>query len=101
MTDIDILNRMIKDAAKIQASEVYEKKAVTLIEDQTRNSKVEISGIPSNAIIIKIDSFPPPEHIFSCSKGECKRADFAIIAESKGKKRILYMAECQRKGTFG
>jgi len=88
MSDIDILHRMISEKSKIQPSK---RNTVTLTEANEKDSIVEISGIPSNSIIIKIDQFPPPEHFFSCIKGECKRADYAIIAESGKRKRILFI----------
>jgi len=88
MSDIEILQQMISKKAKIQVSK---RKIVTLTEFQETDSRVEISGIPSSSIILKMDSFPPPEHFFACSKGECKRADYAIIAKSGNKKRILYI----------
>ncbi|KPA17788.1 hypothetical protein MHK_001989 [Candidatus Magnetomorum sp. HK-1] len=91
MTDIDILNQMISDKAKVPMVQHNKKQSVTLVENQAQDSSIEISGIPLNAIIIKIDSFPSPDHLFAGSKGECKRADFAIIADSGKKKRILFI----------
>ena len=38
---------------------------------------------------IKINKFPSPDKLFSGTNGECKRADFAIIADNGKKKRIL------------
>ncbi|ETR66270.1 MAG: hypothetical protein OMM_05730 [Candidatus Magnetoglobus multicellularis str. Araruama] len=91
MTDIEILDQMISDKAKVPMGVHNNKQSVTLIEDKVPDSRIEISGIPLNAIIIKIDSFPSPDFLFAGSKGECKRADYAIISESGNKKRILYI----------
>ncbi|MFZ4438679.1 MAG: hypothetical protein ACOYOS_09655 [Syntrophales bacterium] len=82
---------MIKDAAKVPITIEDSKTSVTLQEPQAPDSSIDIAGIPSDAIVIKVDTFPSPDFIFCGSKGECKRADYVIIADSGGKKRILYI----------
>jgi hypothetical protein len=90
MSDIDILQEMIKDTAKVAPVEnIYGKRKVALTEPQQSNSSVDISGLPDNAIAIKADAFMSPDTVFSGSKGECKRADFVIIADANGKKIII------------
>lgn len=90
MSDLDILHQMIKDAVKVSLVGKYNKKQVTLTEPQQSNSAVTIYGIPDNAIVIKADAFKSPDTVFNCSKqGECKRADFVIIAETGQKKVII------------
>nr|VFJ77013.1 MAG: hypothetical protein BECKFW1821C_GA0114237_11145 [Candidatus Kentron sp. FW] len=86
--DIGILQEMIKDSAKIP-----DKKQVTLIESKDpKNRKVTISGLPDDAIVIKADEFTPLDTVFECSKGECKCADFIIVANT-GKKRVIIYIE--------
>jgi hypothetical protein len=52
-------------------------------------SGVKISGVPEGTLAIKIDKFSSPDKLFSGTNGECKRADFALIADNGKKKRIL------------
>jgi len=42
-----------------------------------------------NVIVIKADQFKAPDTIFRGDHGECKRADFVIIADTRKKKIIL------------
>ncbi len=91
MTEMEILDQMIKDAAKISLKMKHGKASVKLDEPDAPDSSVVIAGIPPNAIVIKVDAFPAPDAVFACSKGECKRADYVIIADTGRKKRILYI----------
>lgn len=91
MSDIAILKEMIKESATVPLVEdSYGKKQVTLREPALPNYFVTIRGMPSDdqVIIIKVDDFTSPEAIFCGSKGECKRADFVIIADT-GKKKVI------------
>ncbi len=90
VSDIDILDKMIKETAKVKLGKnKYGKKQVTLVEPQQPSSSVTISGIPDKVIIIKADAFQSPDTVFNGSNGECKRADFIIIADTNKKKVIL------------
>lgn len=91
MTDIQILHELIKESARVpfDNNQDKNKKEIKLTEPQHSNSSVTIYGLPDNAIIIKADMFKSPDTIFAGSKGECKRADFVIIADAKSKKVIL------------
>jgi hypothetical protein len=91
MTDIDIINEMIRSTAKIPLEENYGRSFVKLVEPQTSDSSVTISGIPSNAVVIKADAFRSPDTIFTGLRGECKRADYIIISDTGQKKRLLYI----------
>ncbi|VFM99760.1 MAG: hypothetical protein BECKG1743D_GA0114223_103622 [Candidatus Kentron sp. G] len=46
----------------------------------------------TRAVTIKADRFPSPDPVFACSRGECKRADFIIVADT-GRKRIILCIE--------
>lgn len=85
MNDFLILNELINNNALVPIETgSYGRLKVTLIEPENREFpeyKVDINGIPKNAIVIKIDEFPTPKPLFKNSKGECKRADFAIITD--------------------
>ena len=91
MDSVVLLRRMIKETAQVALDVHGDKSSVELIEPQEPDSKVRIRGIPADAIVIKMDSFPAPDALFSCDKGECKRADYAIVAAQGTKKRILYI----------
>ncbi|MBN1983183.1 MAG: hypothetical protein JW795_16735 [Chitinivibrionales bacterium] len=88
---IGILGQMIHDHAKIGLFQRYDKHSVRLEETQQRDSAVEIRGLPANAVVVKMDSFPAPSGFFTGIKGECKRADYAIFAEVAGKKRVVFI----------
>lgn len=98
VSDIYILHKMIKDNAKISPEETYSKLKVVLSEPQHPNSSATISGLPNNAITIKVDTFKSPDTIFNCSNGECKRSDFVIIADTGNKKVILHIEIKMTKG---
>ena len=91
MPDIETLNTMIHTDAKVPLVNCYDKASVVLKEDKAPDSTVKIKGLPQNAVVIKIDDAFKNDQFFSGSKGECKRADYAIIADTGKKKRILYI----------
>lgn len=98
MTDIDIFHRMIKKEAKMPIEDNYGKKIVRLTEPQHPISSVTIFGLPDNAIVIKADKFESPDVIFNNEKGECKRADFVIAADT-GTDKVILCIEIKAKAT--
>ena len=99
MSDIAILKEMIKQSATVPLVEdSYGKKQVKLTEPALPNWFVTIRGMPNDdqVIIIKVDDFTSPKAIFGGSQGECKRADFAIIADT-GKKKVILCIEMKAK----
>ncbi len=96
MSDVNILNEMIKDTAKVKVSvDNYGKNKVTLREAKGSahaEYAVTIFGIPDEAVVIKADAFEPPKSVFNDSKGECKRADFVIVADM-GKEKVIICIE--------
>lgn len=91
MDSVSLLKQMIKASAQVALEVRGEKASVELCEPQASDSKLRIRGIPADAIVIKMDSFPAPDAVFNCQKGECKRADYVIVAAFPTKKRILYL----------
>lgn len=89
MPDLVILHQMIKDAAKLPLKGNNGKNQVTLTEPLQPELSVTIHGIPDNAIVIKADAFKSPDTVFDGSQGECKRADFVIVADTDKSKVIL------------
>jgi hypothetical protein len=91
MSDIAILKEMIKEDATVPLEEKNGKNIVTLIEPDLPDCFATIYGMPHNdeVIIIKADKFKSPDIVFIGSKGECKRADFIIVADTDTQKVIL------------
>lgn len=91
MSDIAILNEMIKDLARVPVElDAFGKTYATLVEPQDPSSNVTIYGLPADAVIIKADVFDI-RSVFKGTKNECKRADYVVIADTGTKKRILYI----------
>lgn len=98
MPDLDILNRMIKDSARVPLSNHYSKMKAELTEPAHSPSSTVIYGIPENTLIIKVDAFLSPDAVFVGSKGECKRADYVIVSNEGGRKLIVYIEMKATKG---
>ncbi len=52
---------------------------------------MEIRHIPSDAVIIIADKFPEPNGVFHGSRGECKRADYIVLAEKNSRTVAVYI----------
>jgi hypothetical protein len=100
MSDIAILREMIKDTAIVPLVKTNYNNKVTLEEKEKEetnkqsNYTFDILGLPNedNAIVIKIDdSFKSPDNIFYGKKGECKRCDYAIVADIDNEKLIIFV----------
>jgi hypothetical protein len=94
MSDISILKDMIKDIATVPLKDriegTKEKYSVSLEEPQCNYSVViDEMPKPDEVIIIKADTFSASREVFKGSKGECKRADFVIIANTNLERVIL------------
>jgi len=98
MDDIDILNKMLNENTKITLINKYGKNKVILTEPKHPNSKITIRSLPERVIVIKADYFKSPDSVFNCSRGECKRADFIIIANWNTNKIILIIEMKTTKG---
>ncbi|MBK8509626.1 MAG: hypothetical protein V9G63_04990 [Candidatus Competibacter sp.] len=98
MSDFDVLRKMIKDSSRLELDDYYSRNQVTLCEPQDSDYSVCIRGLPEDTVIIKADDFRSPDTIFKGEHGECKRADFLIIAESNDKVFILIIEMKRRKG---
>ncbi|NEQ99339.1 MAG: hypothetical protein F6K30_21970, partial [Cyanothece sp. SIO2G6] len=84
MSDIALLKEMIKEAATVS----LKGNKVTLEEPAVPDCSVTIQGMPDEdeVIVIKADAFQSPDTVFVGSQGECKRADFVIVADTGAKK---------------
>lgn len=100
MTDLELLNKMIKASARIAVESHYRNYKVVLSETKCPSSKVEIRNIPQDAVIIVADKFPQPDGIFDGARGECKRADYIIVAEKDGCTVAVYIEmKCTNSAT--
>ncbi len=101
MGDIEILQAMILDAAKVPLESNGNRNRVILREPDLPDCSVTINGMPSDdqVIVIKADAFVAPRTVFAGSKGECKRADFIIIANTEVKKVIICIEMKAKAGT--
>ncbi len=96
MPDIEILLEMIKDDARLGVVNCNGKNQVTLVEPQNDKGSVVVFGLPDDIVVIKADMFTSPDSVFCGSKGECKRADFVMVANS-GKKRVIVCIEMKAR----
>ena len=94
MSDFEVLRDLIHDNMLAPIHEHYGKKTVVLKEpgnQQQSAYSLKIRDIPDDTIAFKADAFPPPNRIFKGSKGECKRADFIVIASTNKTNWIVYI----------
>ena len=92
--DLNILRELIKDEALVTVEkDEYGKNFLELREREEGGSgyEIKVHNLPGDTIAIKSDMFPPPGKIFRGNRGECKRADFVIIAKDGRKNWIIYI----------
>ena len=94
MADFDILRDLIRDAV-LASVECQNKKKILVLEEpgdhQQPAYSLKIHNVPDDFIAFKVDAFPAPKNIFRNDKGECKRADFVIIASNDKVSWIVYI----------
>ena len=100
MSDFDILRDLIKTEALALAEDEYNKKIIVLEEsgNQQPEYSLKIRNVPDDIIAFKADAFPPPNNIFKNSKGECKRADYVVIASDNRANWIVHIEMKSGKG---
>ncbi|MGB5770925.1 MAG: hypothetical protein WBM32_13810, partial [Crocosphaera sp.] len=96
--DLNILDEMIQDEARIQLTDNHGKKQVILPEVQGKY-EITIRNVPENTIVIDPEKFESPKTIFKGDKGECKRADYIIISHENKKKIIIILEMKAGKAT--
>jgi len=95
MSDIAILKEMIQETATVSLeNDLDGRNKVILREPKPPNYYVTIRGMPDddNVIIINPEEFKSLDTIFKGNRGERKRADFIIIADT-GKKKVILCIE--------
>ena len=86
---------MLSEGAQVRLQQVAGNTSVELKDKQAKTT-VEITDIPHNSIVIRAETFKPP-NILKSLKGQRKRADFAIVSNMKGEKWIICIET--QKGT--
>lgn len=93
--DLNILRALIKGEALVTVEkDNYDRNFLELKECGGGGSseyKIKVLNPPGDTIAIKSDMFAPPKKIFRGERGECKRADFVIIAKDGRKNWIIYI----------
>jgi len=94
MSDIAILKEMVRDCAivELESKKEYKRDSYLLkLEENQDNYSFVVNGMPKpdEVIVINLDEFFDVRKIFTGSKGERKRADFIIIANTTTEKVIL------------
>ncbi|OQW91652.1 MAG: hypothetical protein BWK78_04005 [Thiotrichaceae bacterium IS1] len=102
MSDITILKEMIKGTATVSLidSDHNERRKRVILAETSANYSVPIYGMPEpdDVIVIKADAFPALTMVFANSRGECKRADFIIVANT-GERKVILCIEMKAKAT--
>jgi hypothetical protein len=100
MDDFDILNLMIQEKAKVKLDESGSSKPKLVLKEADLYT-VTILGMPDgeNTLVIKGDAFDAPQQIFNGKNGECKRADFMIIARLDDRRKYVVYIELKARST--
>jgi hypothetical protein len=100
MDDFEILDRMIQSKAKVELVDSGSSKQKVVLAEADLYA-VTILGMPDreNVIIIKGDAFEAPQQIFNGKHGECKRADFMIIARLDERRKYVIYIEMKARVT--
>ena len=89
-----VLRDLIRDEVLASVEDEYGKETIVLEEPgdhQQSAYSLKIRNVPDDFIAFKADAFPAPEEIFKNDRGECKRADFVIIASDDKVNWIVYI----------
>ena len=93
-SDFEILQELIRDDALATVEHSNGKRALILTESGNNRRipySLKIRNVPINVIAFRADTFPAPNCIFKNDKGQCKRADFVIIASDNKANWIVYI----------
>jgi len=93
LDDFAVLGELLKDEVLVKPSmNVHGNMVLELAEPQNAGRPVILSSLPRRLVVVKADMFSSPGTVFKNTRGECKRADYVIIAEkdnNRGKFIIL------------
>ena len=100
-SDFEILHALIRDDALAPVDSPCSTKTIVLEEpshQQQSAYSLRIKNVPDDVIAFRADAFPAPNHLFKNGKGECKRADFVVIASDSKANWIMYVEMKRGKG---
>ena len=105
MSDLDVLRELINNSALVPlAATPSGEKTVDLVERDIQGQilySIKIKEVPYDTVVVKTDKFTSPEEIFACLKGECRRADYVIIANSGTANFIIHVELKKGRGNTG
>ena len=78
---------MLSDGAQVPLQQVAGKTSVKL-KDKQGKTTVEVTELPNDSIVIKVD-YSKPLNILKSVKGQRRRADFAIVSNAEKNKWII------------
>lgn len=95
MSDLATLHELISKMAQAQVREQNGRQKGMILEERSHGQQpgytVCLRNVPDDTIAIKADQFPSPDKIFSNTKGECKRADYVLVAQTETMNWIVYI----------
>ena len=101
-SDLDVLRELINQDAFVRLDGSDHEGRVAVLEEVTDSGRIQysvkITKVPDNAVVIKADAFPAPRNIFKCQRGECKRADYIIVASFGNRSYVVYVEMKKGKG---
>jgi hypothetical protein len=98
MDNFEFLKKVFGDKLIKSEEGEYGKPCIKLEETKSEpNYSITIQQTPQDAIAIKTDKFSDLKSFFKCSSdiGQCKRADFVIIAIAN--KKLIFIELCKVK----
>lgn len=95
MNDIEILEELLSIGAQVSLQQSHGRYSV-ILKDKQGKTTVEITNLPDNSIVFRPEYLKPP-NAFKGSKGERRRADFAIVSNKNAEKWIICIET--QKGT--
>ena len=104
MSDFEILQELIKDEIRAPVECEYNKRTIILEEPGNQEQSaysLKIRNVPDTVFAFKSDAFPPPKRFFKDKKGECKRADFVLVANGDRANWIVYIEMKSGSGGSG
>lgn len=88
MNDIQVLKEMLISSMQVNLQQRQGNNSVDLVDTQSE-TKVTIKGLPPESVVIRTEDFKVPTSVFTESKSQRKRADFAIMSNKSDNKWII------------
>ncbi|MEO5357244.1 MAG: hypothetical protein H7844_08095 [Nitrospirae bacterium YQR-1] len=91
--DLSVFNDLIVNNILVQFGMKNGKLFAVLKESgtETKLKKVEISDIPENSVLIKLDGYEEPKTLFKSNKGQLKRCDYVLLTRVGNQGIMLFI----------